>query len=60
MALSAMWKEAQTHLCTLCQYGGAAESGWGRQEHATTYLILLASSMRNTGEPERDGKARRP
>jgi len=31
MALSAMWKEAQTHLFTLCQYWGAAESGWGSQ-----------------------------
>jgi len=26
---TAMWKEAQTHLCTLCRYWGAAESGWG-------------------------------
>jgi hypothetical protein len=27
--LVAMWKEAQTHLFTLCRYWGAAESGWG-------------------------------
>jgi len=26
---AAMWKEAQTHLFTLCRYWGAAESGWG-------------------------------
>ena len=26
---TAMWKEAQTHLCTLCRHWGAAERGWG-------------------------------
>ena len=31
----AMWKEEQTHLFTLCRYWGAAESGWGLEEHAT-------------------------
>ena len=56
MDLSAMWKEAQTHLCTLCRYWGAAESGWGSESHAT-YSILFESSILNTGEPERDGKA---
>ena len=49
MAPSAMWKEAQTHLCTLCRYWGAAESGWGSQQHAT-YIILLESSLVNTGD----------
>jgi hypothetical protein len=52
---SAMWKEAQTHLFTLCRYWGAAESGWGSQQHAT-YSILLESSRLNTGEPAREGK----
>ena len=51
----AMWKEAQTHLFTLCRYWGAAESGWGSEQHAT-YIILFESSILNTGEPERDGK----
>ena len=26
---TAIWKEAQTHLFTLCRYWGAAESGRG-------------------------------
>ena len=51
----AMGKEAQTHLCTLCRYWGAAESGWGSSQHAT-YRILLESSTLNTGEPDRDAK----
>ena len=51
----AMWKEAQTHLCTLCRYLGAAERGWGSQQHAT-YIILFESSILNTGEPERNVK----
>jgi hypothetical protein len=49
----AMWKEAQTPLFTLCRYWGAAESGWGSPQHATD-IILFASSIVNTGEPERD------
>jgi hypothetical protein len=52
---SVMWPEAQTHLFTLCRYWGAAESGWGSQQHAT-YIILFESAMLNTGEPERDVK----
>ena len=50
-----MWKEAQTHLFTLCRYWGAAESGWGSEKHAT-YTIVFESFIVNTGEPERDGK----
>jgi hypothetical protein len=52
---SVMWPEAQTHLFTLCRYWGAAESGWGSQQHAT-YIILFESAMLNTGEPARDVK----
>ena len=26
---TAMWKEAQMNLSTLCRYWGAAERGWG-------------------------------
>ena len=55
MAPRAMWKEAQTNLSTLCRYWGAAESGWGSQQHAT-YIILFESAILNTGEPERDVK----
>ena len=49
----ARWKEAQMNLCTLCRYWGAAESGWGSEQHAT-YTILFESFMVNTGEPARD------
>jgi hypothetical protein len=52
---SVMWPEAQTHLFTLCRYWGAAESGWGSQQHAT-YIILFESAILNTGEPARDVK----
>ena len=55
MALSAMWKEAQTHLFTLCQYWGAAESGRGTQKHAT-YSMSLESCLLNTGSSLRDAK----
>ena len=53
----AMWKEAQMNLFTLCRYWGAAERGWGRQEHATS-PIPFESSTPNTGDCVRDGKAR--
>ena len=51
----AMWKGAQTNLLTLCRSWGAAESGWGREQHATSILVC-ASSILNTGEPARDVK----
>ena len=51
----AMWKEAQTHLSTLCRYWGAAESGWGSQQHATS-IMPFASSTPNTGSFLRDAK----
>ncbi len=51
----AMWKGAQMNLLTLCRYWGAAESGWGSEKHATS-IIVFASSIVNTGEPERDVK----
>ena len=53
----AMWKEAQTHLFILCRYWGAAERGWGREQHAT-YTIPLESSTLHTGDLVRDVKAR--
>ena len=52
---SVMWPEAQTHLFTLCRYWGAAESGWGSQQHAT-YIIPLESDTPNTGSFSQDAK----
>ena len=52
---AAMWQEAQTHLLTLCRHWGAAESGGGSSQHATS-SILFESSILNTGEPARADK----
>jgi hypothetical protein len=35
---------------------GAAERGWGQEQHAT-YLVRGTSSMRNTGDSLVDGKS---
>ena len=48
-------KAVQVNLPYPASDWGAAESGRDRREHAT-YLVLLESSVVNTGEPARDVK----